>query len=68
MEELVAEIGGTFLCADLGMSAEPRPAHAQYLVHWLKVLKVDTRAIFTAASKASAAVLFLQGSSSVRSY
>jgi antirestriction protein ArdC len=34
--------------------------HAQYLAHWLQVLKADKRAILTAASKAGEAVAFLK--------
>ncbi|WP_342760628.1 zincin-like metallopeptidase domain-containing protein [Bradyrhizobium sp. CSA207] len=60
MEELVAELGAAFLCAELGIAVEPRADHAQYLAHWLNVLKADKRAIFTAASKAGEAVSFLQ--------
>lgn len=59
MEELVAELGAAFLCAELGIAVEPRADHAQYLAHWLKVLKADKRAIFTAASKAGEATAFL---------
>ncbi len=58
-EELIAELGAAFLCADVDVSAEPRVDHAQYLDHWLKLLKADKRAIFTAASKASEAVAYL---------
>ena len=67
MEELIAELGAAFLCADLGITDEPRADHAQYLTTWLSVLKADKKAIFTAASKASEAAAFLaafQGSSS----
>jgi antirestriction protein ArdC len=60
-EELVAELGAAFLCADLGLSNEPRPDHAAYLAGWLRVLKGDKRAIFTAASKAQAAADYLNG-------
>ncbi|TQF40079.1 hypothetical protein UNPF46_11480 [Bradyrhizobium sp. UNPF46] len=60
MEELVAELGAAFLCAELGIAVEPRADHAQYLAHWLDVLKADKRAIFTAASKAGEAVAFLK--------
>jgi antirestriction protein ArdC len=60
MEELVAELGAAFLCAELGIAVEPRADHAQYLAHWLNVLKDDKRAIFTAASKAGDAASFLQ--------
>ena len=59
MEELVAELGAAFLCAELNISVEPRPDHAQYLTHWLNALKADKRAIFTAASKAAEATAYL---------
>lgn len=58
-EELVAELGAAFLCAELGLSNEPRPDHAAYIDSWLRVLKSDNRAVFTAASKAQAAVDWL---------
>ncbi len=60
MEELVAEMGAAFLCADLGITPEVREDHASYIVSWLEVLKGDKRAIFTAASKASQAAEYLQ--------
>ena len=59
VEELVAELGSAFICADLGMTAEPREDHAAYLSHWLRVLKADKRAIFTAAAHAQRAADFL---------
>lgn len=59
MEELVAELGAAFLCADLSITPQVREDHASYLEHWLKVLKDDKRAIFSAASHASKAVDFL---------
>ena len=59
MEELVAELGAAFCCARLGISPAPREDHAQYLANWLKVLKSDKKAIFTAAAKAQAAVDYL---------
>ncbi len=55
MEELVAELGAAFLCADLELTPEPRGDHASYLDNWLKVLKSDSRAIFAAASHAQRA-------------
>ena len=58
-EELVAELGAAFLCAELGITATPRPDHAAYIDHWLRIMKGDKKAIFTAASKASQAVDFL---------
>ena len=60
-EELVAELGSAFLCADLGITPEVQDNHAAYLGHWLRVLKADKRAIFTAASQAERAADFLNG-------
>lgn len=60
MEELIAELGAAFLCAELHITPEPRADHAQYLSSWLKVLKADKKAIFTAASKASQATAWLR--------
>jgi antirestriction protein ArdC len=60
-EELVAELGAAFLCADLAITNEPRADHASYLASWIKVLKADNRAIFRAASLAEKAAGFLHG-------
>lgn len=60
-EELVAELGAAFICADLGLAAEPRADHASYIASWLNVLKDDKRAIFTAAAHAQRAADFLHG-------
>jgi antirestriction protein ArdC len=60
-EELVAELGSAFLCADLDLALEPRDDHAPYLAVWLDVLGRDRRAIFTAAAKAQRACEFLHG-------
>jgi antirestriction protein ArdC len=59
MEELVAELGAAFLSADLDLTPEPREDHAAYIACWLKKLKEDKRAIFTAASHAQRAADFL---------
>lgn len=59
-EELVAELGAAFLCADFGIAAEVRDDHAAYLGYWLKVLTEDKRAIFQAAAHAQRACEFLQ--------
>jgi antirestriction protein ArdC len=59
VEELVAELGAAFLCADLGIANEPRLDHAAYVQSWLKVLKSDSKALFVAAKEASRAVDFL---------
>lgn len=55
-EELVAELGAAFLCADLELAVEPREDHAAYIAHWLSVLHNDKRAIFRAAAHAQRAV------------
>jgi antirestriction protein ArdC len=60
-EELVAELGAAFLCADLGLELEPREDHAAYLASWLKVLQNDKRCIFTAAAQAQRATELLIG-------
>ncbi len=58
-EELVAELGAAFLCVALGITPEVRDDHAAYIGHWLKVLKDDKRAIFTAAAHAQRAMDYL---------
>ena len=60
-EELVAELGAAFLCADLGITPDIREDHAAYLGHWLSVLKEDKRAIFSAAAHAQRAADYLKG-------
>jgi len=59
-EELVAELGAAFLCADLAVSNAPRPDHAAYVSNWLKVLKGDRKAIFLASRLANQAAQYLQ--------
>ncbi len=59
IEELVAELGSAFLSADLVLTPEVRPSHADYIGSWLKALKDDKRLIFTAASHAQRAADFL---------
>ncbi len=61
VEELVAELGAAFLCAELGVASEIQEDHASYLAHWLTVLKADSRAIFTASSQAQKATDYLHG-------
>jgi antirestriction protein ArdC len=58
-EELIAEIGAAFLCADFGVSNSPRPDHAAYVAYWLKLLRHDTRAVFTASRLANIAANYL---------
>jgi len=58
-EELVAELGAAFLCADLDLTPEAGTDHAAYVQSWLKVLKEDKRAIFSAAAHAQKAADYL---------
>lgn len=62
-EELIAELGAAFLCAHVGISQSPRLDHAQYINNWLRILKGDNKAIFTAASQAEKAMSFILGES-----
>jgi antirestriction protein ArdC len=61
MEELVAELGAAFLSSDLGLTPEVRSDHASYIASWIKILKEDKRALFSAASHAQRAADFLNG-------
>ena len=58
-EELVAELGSAFLCADLELTPEVRDDHASYIASWIEVLKNDKRCVVQAASYAQRAVDFL---------
>lgn len=58
-EELVAEIGGAFLCAHIGLPYHGN--HSSYIASWLKVLKDDKQAILHAASQAQKAVDLILG-------
>jgi antirestriction protein ArdC len=61
MEELVAEMGSAFLCADIGITPEVRDDHAAYIASWLRVLKNEKRAVFAAAAHAQRAADYLHG-------
>jgi antirestriction protein ArdC len=62
MEELVAEIGSAFLCAELGIpQADDLSNVTAYLASWLSVLQRDHNAIFTASSAASRAADYILG-------
>ena len=58
-EELIAEMGAVFACAAHGIEATPRPDHAEYIAHWLKVLRKDSRAIVSAAKQAQLAFEYI---------
>ena len=58
-EELIAELGAAFLCAQFGFDGDLR--HAGYIGNWIELLKADKRAFFTACSQASKAADYLRG-------
>lgn len=63
-EELVAEMGAAFLCADHGIAGELR--HAGYIGHWLKACRDDSRAVFRAAALAQRAADFILAGGNVQ--
>lgn len=56
-EELIAETGSAFLCAELGITGDVQ--HESYLAGWLKALREDKRAIFRACRFAREASEYL---------
>lgn len=58
-EELVAELAAAMWCAQTGLSGITRTDHAAYLAGWLRILRSDARALVTVASRAQAAVDWL---------
>src|SRR6266576_3892181 len=58
-EELIAELGAAFLCAEFGFDGDVR--NAGYIRNWIDLLKADKRAFFTACSQASKAADYLRG-------
>ncbi|ENG3801066.1 ArdC family protein [Proteus mirabilis] len=56
-EELIAEIGSAFLCAELGIQGHLQ--HESYIASWLKILKKDHKAIFQADKYAREAFEYL---------
>jgi antirestriction protein ArdC len=58
-EELIAELGSAFLCAHCRIDGCLQ--HAAYLDHWLRVLRSDKRAIFTASAAAQKAADYVLG-------
>ena len=58
-EELIAELGAAFLCAEFGFDGDVR--NAGYIATWIELLKADKRAFFTACNRASKAAEYLRG-------
>jgi antirestriction protein ArdC len=58
-EELVAELGAAFLCAEFDRTSDTRDDHLHYLKAWLKILREDPKALWSASGKAQAATTYL---------
>ena len=58
-EEIIVELASSFLCAELGITPQPRQDHAAYIANWLGAMKEDKKFIFQAASHASKAANYL---------
>lgn len=63
-DELVAELGAAFLCAEHGIRDSVH--HAEYVEGWIQLLEKDNRVLFTAAKQARAAVSWLHENASTR--
>ncbi|MDB4265108.1 zincin-like metallopeptidase domain-containing protein, partial [bacterium] len=68
-EELIAEIGASFLMAHAGIVEDDHEQNSAYLQSWLQVLKVKAhkRWIVEAASQAQRAVNYILSPDSVSS-
>ncbi|MDE2761997.1 MAG: zincin-like metallopeptidase domain-containing protein [Gemmatimonadota bacterium] len=58
-EEIVAELGASFVMGGLGLPCRVERDHAPYIGHWISALQNDERAIHRAASHAQRAADFL---------
>ncbi|HUY26003.1 MAG TPA: zincin-like metallopeptidase domain-containing protein [Candidatus Binataceae bacterium] len=58
-EELVAEMGAAFLCAEAGISNAVIANHAAYLAGWLNKLRDDRKLLVHAAAQAQHAVDYI---------
>jgi len=59
-EELVAELGSAFLCAEFGFDNDTLENHAAYLASWRKTISENDHLFCKAASEASKAVDYLR--------
>jgi antirestriction protein ArdC len=65
-EELVAELGASILCGELGVHNGYRDNHAKYIANWLTIMKGDSKAIMDAASMAGKAVDVIMGRRTIK--
>ena len=57
VEELVAELTSTYLCAELEIPGILR--HREYLASWVQILRVDPRVLMNTGARASEAAEYL---------
>lgn len=60
-EELVAEMGGVFLCGVAGIEASTLDGSAAYLDGWIRRLRGDAKLVVVAAAQAQKAADFILG-------
>jgi antirestriction protein ArdC len=60
-EELIAEMGGAYLCAEAGISNAVIANQASYVAGWLKKLRDDRRLIIHSAAQAQHAADYILG-------
>lgn len=60
-EELIAEMGASFLNAQVGIMEEVEENSAAYIQGWLRALENDKKLVVSAASKAQKAVEYIMG-------
>jgi len=60
-EELCAEMGAAFLCAEAGISPAVIDNQAAYVAGWLKKLRDDRKLLVNAAAQAQRAADFILG-------
>lgn len=66
-EELIAELTSAFCCAHLGFTKTINK-NAQYVKHWLSILKQDNKAIVQASAQAQKASDFIIGGAKCAEY
>ena len=64
-EELVAELGAAFWCAQFGLVQATRDDHAKYLGDWLTLLNTDSRALVAACGHAQRAIDWLNAAAGI---
>jgi antirestriction protein ArdC len=60
-EELVAEMGAAFLCAESGIGNVTLTSSASYIQNWLGALRNDKRMVVIAAAQAQKAADYILG-------